>query len=259
MNDEIGYNFVFKYYLYIFIINNINIVEGIDKRSDPSETVLQTVIPNEFEGPNELYFLKGLCFKISQDRNEYSVCPFHNITETRISQPNSRPSLLGIWSGWIKGDILPNMMFINGDICLFKHKTTKIRLQCNFEDFQIIDFNEINNCDYAFTLGLPINCDYLYNILEDYPPTLLLPEVSSVIINEEIIKISNIQENENVTSPVIIECNCTNVCSDSIVNETISKPSIDTIILQEKLIALQTQLNELSNLLNNNNNTLIMS
>ena len=44
-------------------------------------------------GPESLFFLDGLCFQSAFEKYEYSVCPFQNVTQRRLT--NARSVLLG--------------------------------------------------------------------------------------------------------------------------------------------------------------------
>lgn len=77
---------------------SVRIIEGIDKKSDKDDTKLDYVEPDRISGPPSLYFMKGSCFTGSFDRYEYSVCPFHNITQRRTTA--LKPQLIGLWGDW---------------------------------------------------------------------------------------------------------------------------------------------------------------
>ena len=176
---------------------SIKIIDGIDKYSDRDENQLAFIQPNIFTGPETLLFMKGSCFIQSFDRYEYSICPFYNITEKRISGLKS--SLLGIWKEWdieinqqqnINGntedihnhanmtnhnDNLPlihseldyyyKQRYNDGKLCSNdkNHSNVILQFECNYPNkITIISVEDTDMCEYKIRLGLPISCSLLY-------------------------------------------------------------------------------------------------
>ncbi len=61
---------------------------------------LAPVHPAPFAGPDRLRALVGRCFARTDARFSYSVCPFHNATQSAFSMPRAAPKLIGRWGRW---------------------------------------------------------------------------------------------------------------------------------------------------------------
>ena len=177
---------------------NIKIVPGVDRKSDKDENKLEFVPPDPMYGPRSLYFLKGSCFTGSFDRFEYSVCPFHNVTQRRSTA--LKPTLIGVWGNWqittsptVQHKSIPKsrgrgnpisepsseeansalqthtplqdyyniMEYRQGRNCGNGDGLTTIYLQCEHSKFEVISVDSEVTCDYALTLGLPLACSLL--------------------------------------------------------------------------------------------------
>lgn len=168
----------------------IKIIDGIDKYSDRSENQLTYIIPNIFSGPETLSFLKGSCIVQAYDRYEYTICPFYNITEKRIS--TSKSSVLGIWKEWDDVELAINtntinsdttvsttndytnstsikyyhkQIYLDGKVCNNDKDTSKVLLylDCEYPNkITVLSVEDTSMCDYKIHLGLPISCSLLY-------------------------------------------------------------------------------------------------
>lgn len=96
---------------------------GTDKTSSSVDnSIIPFRPPKPYWGPEALTFLSGQCFFASFDRylllvfvlnilllyhylnyrNDYTVCPFMNVTQRRTSMSTalSKPTVLGVWNSW---------------------------------------------------------------------------------------------------------------------------------------------------------------
>lgn len=175
----------------------VKILEGVDRKSDKDDNSLEYVEPDPICGPTDLYFLKGSCFVGSFDRYEYTICPFHNVTQRRTTA--AKPQIIGLWGHWTttnspihlykgqKGKPSPatiasetntaagtvsipegqslayyNVMeYTHGRNCGQGSGSTTIYLECARSKFEVVSIDSELNCEYALTLGLPIACHLL--------------------------------------------------------------------------------------------------
>jgi hypothetical protein len=79
---------------------DIRIVDGVmDDMSSDSSQINSADLRDAVDGPESLLFLDGLCFEVQAAKYfQVSVCPFHNITQRRLS--GSRETLNGVWGYW---------------------------------------------------------------------------------------------------------------------------------------------------------------
>lgn len=145
-------------------VKNVRIVEGVDKMSIKDEPYPDAIIPDPLSGPESLYFLNGLCFVKSIDRFEYSVCPFQNITQRRIT--GQYGNTLGTWGSWIIDDTsgpkdFRVMKYNDGKSCGESKVDTTLILECGNEDFDVLSANDSVFCKYIIKLGIPIACSLL--------------------------------------------------------------------------------------------------
>lgn len=54
-------------------------------------------------GPQYLSILNTQCYFVSVDRFEYSLCPFQNVTQRRVT--GGKPTLLGVWGTWTEPEV----------------------------------------------------------------------------------------------------------------------------------------------------------
>ncbi len=139
----------------------VKIVEGIDKFSAEKEEKVEFIEPEDLYGPESLFFLNKKCFAKSFDRFDYLICPFQNISQTRVSGHVS--TMLGTWGYWgDRATTYSEMNYINGKSCGDTKMTTKVLLKCDHVgDFEILALHDQTYCTYIFELGLPISCDLL--------------------------------------------------------------------------------------------------
>ena len=174
--------------------NTVKVIDGIDKFSDISENLkLEFVQPAPFKGPVTLSFLQQSCFIKSFDRYEYTLCPFYNITQRRVSTTQSKETLLGVWDDWIlplRGDNGYNnnintnsnnaktadakktkkyyiQKYTEGRSCSDGKSSSHVilYLDCDHsnEDFEIISVEDAAYCDFTIHFGLPISCHLLFS------------------------------------------------------------------------------------------------
>ena len=143
------------------------------------------VQPFQFYGPPTLGFLDGMCIKHEVGRFEYTICPFQNITNKRVS--SHRISLLGRWDGWSPFGSDDPTLFYNyslmqygrGDACGGDTKTATLVLGCGelYSKVEVVDVDEnIGPCDYSIVLGLPIHCSLL---LGNHPSAYLGKDINT--------------------------------------------------------------------------------
>jgi hypothetical protein len=178
----------------------VRILEGVDRKSDKDDNTLEYVEPDPMYGPSDLFFLKGSCFTNSFERYEYTVCPFHNVTQKRTTALKAQ--VIGLWGNWKtttstvhaqKGppkkvnshhaahssdtatvEVAPiespgdsshsyyNVMeYPNGKNCGHGPGRTTVYLECEHSQFEIKSIDSELNCEYALTLGLPLSCSLL--------------------------------------------------------------------------------------------------
>lgn len=169
---------------------NSRIVEGIDKWSTDSVVITSSPqnsharIPEPFSGTINLSFLEGSCHSILEDRWEYTVCPYQNVTSKRIMA--QKTNLLGVWGHWTSKQSeestsrkYPIMEYTDGQGCngedsfltgeksLRDDKEThaSVTLICSSDDRKIDHIHVLSvsesDCHYQFELGLPISCGLL--------------------------------------------------------------------------------------------------
>lgn len=166
----------------------VKIVEGIDKWStDPvvttphTDSAFTTPAPSvdPFSGTINLSFLQGSCFSSTQDRFEYTLCPFQNVTSKRIM--GQKTNLLGVWGNWqASNDDRPSTMtYVDGQPCTDENvmggenkeitpgqlTVTSVEIVCNhtkpIESVSILSVEEKSICSYHVRLGVPIACSLL--------------------------------------------------------------------------------------------------
>lgn len=169
---------------------NSRIVEGIDKWSTDSVVITSSPqnsharIPDPFSGTINLSFLEGSCHSILEDRWEYTVCPYQNVTSKRIMA--QKTNVLGVWGHWTTKQLdestsrkYPIMEYTDGQGCngedsfLTGEKSLKddkethasVTLVCSSDDRKIDHIRVLSvvetDCHYRFELGLPIPCGLL--------------------------------------------------------------------------------------------------
>ena len=137
---------------------------------EDAHTKFADIQPRQFYGPPALGFLDGICIKHEVGRFEYTICPFQNITNKRVS--SHRISLLGKWDGWTIHDSTdPNLLYNyslmsygRGDACGGDTKSVTLTLDCGeeFNALEVVNVDEnAGPCGYSIVLGLPIHCSLL--------------------------------------------------------------------------------------------------
>lgn len=167
----------------------MKIVEGIDKWSTdpvvhtPNTDSSFTMSPSPvdpFSGTINLSFLQGSCFSSTQDRFEYTLCPYQNVTSKRIM--GQKTNLLGVWGNWqASNDNKPSMMkYVDGQPCTDDNMmggeskeitpgqltVTSVEIVCTYtkpiESVTILSVEETSVCSYHIRLGVPIACSLLW-------------------------------------------------------------------------------------------------
>jgi hypothetical protein len=120
--------------------HEIKLVDGVDKKGERGpNNGLVFHEPSLLSGPESLFFLNGLCFLATQDRYEYSVCPFQNITQRRII--GSSATLLGVWGEWVTNEThhaYDTMSYLNGQTCGRKGRSAQLGLSCGHSTFEVL-------------------------------------------------------------------------------------------------------------------------
>jgi N-acetylglucosamine-1-phosphate transferase gamma subunit len=73
---------------------------------------------SNFSGPSDLEHLLGKCFLYSNDKYNYRVCPFDNVTQhEKLWQGfNGYNGIIGIWKEWkIINNSFDSLMYYSGD------------------------------------------------------------------------------------------------------------------------------------------------
>ena len=97
--------------LLIFLIKisclvDVHVKDGVVRDLEESDELNSFDLRNNVIGPESLYFLDGMCFKtLSSKYFEIEVCPFHNVTQRRLS--GTKTTLQGIWGNWNYTQINP--------------------------------------------------------------------------------------------------------------------------------------------------------
>jgi hypothetical protein len=179
----------------------VKVIDGIDKLADSSDHLkLEFVQPAPFKGPLSLSFLQQSCFIKSFDRYEYTLCPFYNITQRRVSATQSKQTLLGVWDDWVQplrdnyiehhdhivttstNTVRNNAATSDGIRPFKKYHIQKysegrscsdgksnshviLYLDCEHEseEFQILSVEDAAYCDFTMHFSLPISCQLLYS------------------------------------------------------------------------------------------------
>ena len=143
------------------------ITEGVDKLVADSGNQLQLTIPDSFYGPEILSILVRSCFMKSHERYEYTVCPFHNITQRRVGS-TSVANLLGVWGHWeleINQDseyaVYSKLRYFDGELCGIREKRSFLNLRCDQDNFEITNVDDSVHCDFNFEINVPIPCSML--------------------------------------------------------------------------------------------------
>ncbi|KAK8402867.1 hypothetical protein O3P69_000870 [Scylla paramamosain] len=125
--------------------------------------------PAKFSGPEHLQELSGKCFKYRDQKYEYVLCPFHNITQEDI-QAYYEPykGVLGVWSDWtIDNNKFVAMNMIEGSRCgEGTHRSTKVTLSCGAYS-ELIEVTEPEKCRYLAKFKTPLVCGI--NAMVVYP------------------------------------------------------------------------------------------
>lgn len=120
--------------------HEIKLVDGVDKKGERGpNNGLTFHEPDLLSGPESLFFLNGFCFFATQDRYEYSVCPFQNITQRRIIGPSA--TLLGVWGEWTRNEThqrYDSMTYSNGQTCGRKGRSVQLGLSCGHPTFEVL-------------------------------------------------------------------------------------------------------------------------
>jgi hypothetical protein len=154
-----------------FHYTDIKIVDGTDKISGSGhDSGIQYISPDPFTGPEYMASLNGLCFTASADRFEYSVCPFHNITQRRVT--GGRPTLLGVWGDWEStnnGDI-HRMLFFRGQACGQGTRKATVEVIPNSADDFRVDPDSIDEspaCHFNLRFHVPFPSELLaFNVIQ---------------------------------------------------------------------------------------------
>lgn len=143
----------------------VKIAPGVNRAQTIDHNALKYEEPNKFNGPEFLYFLNGECFSKIVNKNEYTVCPFQNITSKRSG--SVRSTLVGVWEQWIvpakevidNGDentyVLTTSSYTKGIRCGSKSGTKSAMLEfvClnatnrNISNFEIISVDDSKSCE----------------------------------------------------------------------------------------------------------------
>lgn len=145
------------------VINKAKIVEGVDRKPDRGTIHgLEYSPPSDIYGPESLFFLNGLCFSTPIDRYIYHVCPFQNITQTRVNG-NTKGTLLGVWGDWIENGY-SKMKYHKGQSCSRSDRSVIVDIACGQNIFGLIPetVQEIESCEYHMTFAMPIACRLLF-------------------------------------------------------------------------------------------------
>lgn len=134
--------FLFSFLLISSLCNchEIKLVDGVDKKGERGpNNGLTFHEPSLLSGPESLFFLNGYCFLATQDRYEYTVCPFQNITQRRLIGPSA--TLLGVWGEWTRNEThqaYDTMNYLNGQTCGRKGRSVQLGLSCGHPTFEIL-------------------------------------------------------------------------------------------------------------------------
>ena len=153
-----------------FHYTDIKIVDGTDKISGSGhDSGIQYISPDPFTGPEYMASLNGLCFTASADRFEYSVCPFHNVTQRRVT--GGRPTLLGVWGDWDSANIgaNPRMLFFRGQACGQATRRATIEVIPGSPDDFRVDADSIDEspaCHFNMRFHVPFPSELLtFNLI----------------------------------------------------------------------------------------------
>jgi hypothetical protein len=105
--------------------HEIKLVDGVDKKGERGpNNGLVFHEPSLLSGPESLFFLNGLCFLATQDRYEYSVCPFQNITQRWVTNETHHA--------------YDTMSYLNGQTCGRKGRSAQLGLSCGHSTFEVL-------------------------------------------------------------------------------------------------------------------------
>lgn len=137
-------------------------IYGSLQKSDtkPEEKFHLRMKPANFSGPEHLQDLSGKCFKYRDQKYEYVLCPFHNITQEDI-QAYYEPykGVLGVWTDWIiDNNKFMAMNMIEGSRCgEGTHRSTKVTLSCGAHS-ELTEVTEPEKCRYLAKFKTPLVC-----------------------------------------------------------------------------------------------------
>jgi hypothetical protein len=127
--------------------------------------------PQDAYGPPALLPLAGRCFTIDQERYQYSLCPFFNVTQRDVpSSWNSFWGLLGVWEGWAAaapaaagggggGGARLRGEYTDGTECGTVKRRTVVTHVCSSAGAYVLKgVAEPSTCEYAMTLASPEAC-----------------------------------------------------------------------------------------------------
>ncbi|KAG0714553.1 N-acetylglucosamine-1-phosphotransferase subunit gamma [Chionoecetes opilio] len=146
-------------------------VYGSQQKTDakPEEKYNVRMKPARFSGPEHLQDLSGKCFKCRDQKYEYVMCPFHNITQEDI-QAYYEPyrGVLGVWSDWtIENNEFVAMNMIEGSRCgEGTHRSTKVTFSCGAIS-ELAEVTEPEKCRYVAKFKTPLVCGQ--NAMVVYP------------------------------------------------------------------------------------------
>jgi hypothetical protein len=117
--------------------------------------------PADAHGPLALLPLAGRCFSVQQERYEYTICPFFNVTQRDVpSSWNSFWGLLGLWEGWAPpGGGALRGEYSDGTDCGAVKRRTVVTHACSTGGAYVLKgVAEPRTCEYAMTLASPEAC-----------------------------------------------------------------------------------------------------
>ncbi|CAL4121118.1 unnamed protein product, partial [Meganyctiphanes norvegica] len=116
--------------------------------------------PSNFSGPDHLKVLVGKCFKHKDNKYEYELCPFNNITqESTESYYTNFKGVLGVWGQWhISNNTFIAMEMVEGKSCgQDRYRSTKVFFKCS-NTTSLTEIAEPKKCHYNATLATPLVC-----------------------------------------------------------------------------------------------------
>ena len=103
------------------------------KASKGKDALVLSRPPHEPEDAGILLPLVGECFSFEDDRYQYELCPFQNVTQTELKR-RSNAFVLGVWGEWVASG--GAQRYSDGDVCGDINRSATVAIECGAPDFR---------------------------------------------------------------------------------------------------------------------------